>query len=150
MTSTSYTSLRKMLKCCSHYSTTIFRYFSYNDLLYAHVANSFSKIYSPSLLYFFNKSRVQYLNKASQNGNNMSRQLSLFSYLKKFKKENIENIVKATVESLVNEIVEEEKKQKKNVTDYLMTKEKLQIWPKDEKFYFWETLMKEKNLLVKY
>ena len=139
MTSTSYTSLRKMLKCCSHYSTTIFRYFSYNDLLSAHVANSFSKIYSPSLLYFFNKSCVQYLNKASQNGNNMSRQLSLFSYLKKSKKENIENIVKATVESLVNEIVEEEKKQKKNVTDYLMTKEKLQIWPKDEKFYFWET-----------
>ena len=110
MTSTSYTSLRKMLKCCSHYSTTIFRYFSYNDLLSVHVANSFSKIYSPSLLYFFNKSRVQYLNKASQNGNNMSRQLSLFSYLKKSKKENIENIVKATVESLVNEIVEEEKK----------------------------------------
>ena len=66
----------------------------------------------------------------------MSRQLSLFSYLKKSKKENMENIVKATVESLVNEIVEEEKKQKKNVTDYLMTKEKLQIWPKDEKFYF--------------
>ena len=59
--------------------------------------------------------------------------------MKKSKKENIENIVKATVESLVNEIVEEEKKQKKNVTDYLMTKEKLQIWPKDEKFYFWET-----------
>ena len=71
----------------------------------------------------------------------MSRQLSLFSFVKvkKTKSENITKVVKSTLDSLISQVVDMEKKDRKNLTDYTMTKEKLQLWPKDERFFFWDT-----------
>ena len=69
----------------------------------------------------------------------MSRQLSLFSYMRTPQNENIKNVVKTTLNSIISNVVENERKAKKSSTDYAMTTEKLQLWPKDEKFQFCDT-----------
>ena len=86
----------------------------------------------------------------------MAKQLNLFSMLKRKStvisstnaaKRNklmleVNPVVQDVLENIIEQIVEKEKKTaaaKKTNTDYVMTKEKMQYWPKDNKFHFWDT-----------
>ena len=71
--------------------------------------------------------------------NKMSRQLTLFSFAKKARPENTTKVVKSVLDDIVMKVVDTERKKKKNASDLSMTKDKLELWPKDEKFFFWNT-----------
>ena len=66
----------------------------------------------------------------------MSRQLTLFSFTKKARPENTTKVVKSVFDDIAMKVVDTERKKKKNARDLSITKDKLELWPKDEKFFF--------------
>ena len=69
----------------------------------------------------------------------MSRQLTLFSFAKKARPENTTKMVKSVLHDIAMKVVDTERKKKKNTSDLSMTKDKLELRPKDEKFFSWNT-----------
>ena len=82
----------------------------------------------------------------------MAKQLNLFSMLKRKSsvisstnakrnksKLEVNPVAQDVLETIIEIIEKEEKIANKNSTDYIMTKEKIQSWPNDNKFHFWDT-----------
>ena len=74
----------------------------------------------------------------------MSKQLSIFSLLKKKNnaplQEDTNKVVKSCLDDIIGKIVlREQNETKRKKTDYIMTPDKLELWPKDERFFFWDT-----------
>ena len=65
----------------------------------------------------------------------MAKQLTLFSCIKK---ENAPMIIRDVLKTVVDQVVLNEKNEGKKTSDYKMTSEKLQLWPKDDAFQFWD------------
>ena len=70
----------------------------------------------------------------------MSRQLSIFSYMKKTSNssDNVNTSVNINTDILVEE--SGQRKGNKKSSDYVLTKEKINLWLQDETFQFWDAI----------
>ena len=73
----------------------------------------------------------------------MSKQLSIFSLLKKKNNPPLQEDTNKVVKSCLDDYhwkscLQEQNETKRKKTDYIMTPDKLELWPKDERLFFWE------------